>query len=615
MANRDLELLVRLIADTNSINKGVTGINSKLGALQSGLGKLGIGLGIGAAAAVAMEFMDDAINKAVELEEAQSKLEAIFGDSTDEVEDWAAANAAAYRMSGREAVVYAGNLGALAKTQGIANDQLDEFTTGLLEAAGDLASFNNATIDDALNAIRSGLAGESEPLRRFGIDVRQARLEADALGAGLMDSSSAARVANSIFRQMSQQGSVGDSARTMDTAAGKASQLRVKLDDLQTKIGKGLLPAQVAWNEAMLASIDVMNQIVDSDAFQALVLGTITAATGGLNVLIAPLDAFNKEFQAIVDTTGLTMDEFVQLFEDMHGKLPTDTPLPQILDEVRAFANSPEFKRAAEQYKAATNTVIDQTDLLFETLGDARAAGTIDWSSILPQPGSVKLFDFDFGSPKEWIANINKELREANVELREFLNNPKARRSLEAGVQRMQKRLETLMGLSAQTAKLGTAGGNLMTVFGASILSKTNKAKADVGAAMEELGLSGTDDFIEGFKPTPAQWLSTMPDKWTIQDAFWRLGFAARTGFLQGFGKPAVPTGGGTSGGGSGGAPLSRSVSSEPAAGATINLSLSGTIVDPIGTGRAVVNAIRAYEAQEGALWRRGSGATRTRYG
>ncbi|MEQ1711687.1 MAG: hypothetical protein ABL908_09825, partial [Hyphomicrobium sp.] len=54
--------------------------------------------------------------------------------------------------------------------------------------AGDLASFNNANPTDVLQALKSGLVGETEPLRRFGVNLNDARIKAEALRIGLVDS-------------------------------------------------------------------------------------------------------------------------------------------------------------------------------------------------------------------------------------------------------------------------------------------------------------------------------------------------------------------------------------------------------------------------------------------
>ena len=46
-----------------------------------------------------------------------------------------------------------------------------QMTVGMTKLATDLASFNNTSVQDAITALQSGLVGESEPFRRFGVQL------------------------------------------------------------------------------------------------------------------------------------------------------------------------------------------------------------------------------------------------------------------------------------------------------------------------------------------------------------------------------------------------------------------------------------------------------------
>jgi hypothetical protein len=57
----------------------------------------------------------------------------------------------------------------------------------LVQLAADLASFNNTSVDDALVALRSGLSGEAEPLKRYGIALSDARMRQELMAQGVKD--------------------------------------------------------------------------------------------------------------------------------------------------------------------------------------------------------------------------------------------------------------------------------------------------------------------------------------------------------------------------------------------------------------------------------------------
>src|SRR3546814_11380927 len=53
------------------------------------------------------------------------------------------------------------------------------------QLAQDLGSFYNVDTDTAIQKLRSGLSGESEPLRDFGVFLTEANVKAKALEMGL----------------------------------------------------------------------------------------------------------------------------------------------------------------------------------------------------------------------------------------------------------------------------------------------------------------------------------------------------------------------------------------------------------------------------------------------
>ena len=60
-----------------------------------------------------------------------------------------------------------------------------QMSGSLVQLAADLASFNNQNIEDVLVSLRSGMAGEAEPMRRLGADVSAARVEMELMEMGV----------------------------------------------------------------------------------------------------------------------------------------------------------------------------------------------------------------------------------------------------------------------------------------------------------------------------------------------------------------------------------------------------------------------------------------------
>ena len=77
-------------------------------------------------------------------------------------------------------------LGNMLVPMGIGRKKAAEMSKQLVELAADMASFNNASPEETLDALRSGLAGETEPLRKFGVFLNRRPRQAGGDEAGAL---------------------------------------------------------------------------------------------------------------------------------------------------------------------------------------------------------------------------------------------------------------------------------------------------------------------------------------------------------------------------------------------------------------------------------------------
>ena len=118
--------------------------------------------------------------------ESMSKIKVVFGEQAQEVIKWSEKAAESMGLSSQKALEYAGTFGNLFMAFGVTKVAAQEMSTDLVKVAADLASFNNTDIETALIALKSGISGESEPLKQFGIALTEDRIKAEALSAGLV---------------------------------------------------------------------------------------------------------------------------------------------------------------------------------------------------------------------------------------------------------------------------------------------------------------------------------------------------------------------------------------------------------------------------------------------
>jgi hypothetical protein len=170
---------------TEDASKTAAGSAQKTGSAWSGLGKVAAAAGAAFAATKVVQFAKESVSAASDLNESMSKVGVVFGSSAQQVETWSKTSATSMGLSQQAALEAAGTYGNLAVALGLPPKKAADMSTSLVALAGDLASFNNVPVGDALAALQSGLVGQAEPLRKFGVSISAARVEAEALSMGL----------------------------------------------------------------------------------------------------------------------------------------------------------------------------------------------------------------------------------------------------------------------------------------------------------------------------------------------------------------------------------------------------------------------------------------------
>lgn len=202
---------------------------------------------LGGGAAIVAGFRS-AIEGASDLSESTSKVNVVFGEASASVLAFADDAAKGLGQSEAQALEATGTFGNLLRSVGLAEDDAAKFSTTMVTLASDLASFNNTSATEALDALRSGLVGETEPLKRFGVNMNEAALKAKALELGLsdgkavLDSNAKAQAAYAVIMEQTSLAQ-GDFARTSGGLANQSKILGAQWTELTTTAGKELLPA------------------------------------------------------------------------------------------------------------------------------------------------------------------------------------------------------------------------------------------------------------------------------------------------------------------------------------------------------------------------------------
>lgn len=191
MALKVGELYAVLKLKTDEFTAGLRTSEKGVSGLSSSMGKLFGVMGGAYAIKKAGDFIWSTAESASNLAEATNKVNVVFGESAKAVLEFGASSSKSMGQANSQALEAAGTFGNLMVSMGFAEGQAADMSMQMVRLASDLASFNNTGIDEALTALRSGLVGETEPMKRFGVAMNQASLEAKALAMGIWDGNGA----------------------------------------------------------------------------------------------------------------------------------------------------------------------------------------------------------------------------------------------------------------------------------------------------------------------------------------------------------------------------------------------------------------------------------------
>jgi len=353
--------------DIGGFQKEVDGFGGQIKKSFSGMG-IAIGAAVAGAGVAIGKFAMDSVSAATDLAESQSKVDAVFKDSADAVNEWADNSAVAFGQSKQQALEAAGTYGNLFQAFGLTSDAAQEMSTTMVELAADLASFNNTSIDDAIQALRSGLSGETEPLKRFGVALTDARMRAEAMaqgiydGAGALDAGQKAQAAYALILKDTSLAQ-GDFARTSDGLANTQRILQAAVEDAKAEIGTGLMNAITDVISVLGGSGGMVANI--KDASQAI--GRFTV---GLGVVTRDIVTFNRNLaiatKGVFDFANVTRIGFAVVTGGISETLLKVGK--SLMDLGEAEEEAARTTEAWADYRRAQQGVVDATPGMVDSL-------------------------------------------------------------------------------------------------------------------------------------------------------------------------------------------------------------------------------------------------------
>ncbi|MCM1180005.1 MAG: hypothetical protein NC347_07095 [Clostridium sp.] len=299
MTVRDLIVSFGYDVDKASKSKVINDANNLKSTLKSVLGTIGVTISL----AGVIKFGKDSLDAASNLEQMEMKFNTVFGEMEKAADQWASSFADSIGRSKTTIKTYMADNQNLLVGMGMARDKATEMTEQMVKAAIDLASFNNISDDDAVNAMSKALMGETESAKRLGAVLNENTIATAMETLGLkgkfdaLDEATKMQVRYQAIMNQSQD-SIDDAVNSIDTYEGRLRAFNAKLNDVREIAGKFLLPYATK-------GLELLNKIVGK-------VRDFTEGLGDANEEGTTANRIMKGFQTAADFAGRAIGKVVE---------------------------------------------------------------------------------------------------------------------------------------------------------------------------------------------------------------------------------------------------------------------------------------------------------------
>lgn len=257
-------------------------------------------LALGALAAVAKL----ATKEASDLGESINAVAVVFGDSSKEILKLSDAASKSVGLSKKDFNSLAVQFSSFATKIAGKGGKVSSVIEKLTKRSADFASVMNIDVADAAAKFQSGLAGEAEPLKKFGIDISQAAIETFAYANGIAEAGEKLTENQKVLARygtiMEQTDkTANDFANTSGSLANQQRILDAQMTDFKATLGEALLPVIQKVTAVALKFSQWAQENTTTFQVIAGVIGGLSLAIFGVNAAMTIWKATTKAFAAV----------------------------------------------------------------------------------------------------------------------------------------------------------------------------------------------------------------------------------------------------------------------------------------------------------------------------
>mgnify|MGYP003132825591 CR=1 len=255
MATTVDELLIKIRSDMSEFKRDLNKIQTQTKTATKNIDRsfktmaTGIKGAIGAVVAIGVVNLGRSmVQLASDIEEQTSKAKVVFGNNFNDVQKQLADFGDAVGRSTHELVNMGASIQDTFVPMGFARDEASKLSVQLTKLAVDVASFNNASDVETMQAFQSAIVGNHETVRRFGVVITEATLKQELMRMGIRKSADQVTNAEKVQARLNLiiRGTTdahNDAINTSGSFANSSKALSASLEELADGLTRLFLPA------------------------------------------------------------------------------------------------------------------------------------------------------------------------------------------------------------------------------------------------------------------------------------------------------------------------------------------------------------------------------------
>lgn len=238
--------------------------------------------------------MGASIKLASDMNETVSKTGVVFKNGTQEVLNWSDKTLKSIGLAKGTALDMASVYGDMGTAMGLSGEEAKKMSMSMVNLTGDMASFKNMRPDEIHVALAGVYTGETEALKRLGIVMTVANLEAFALSSGIKKTYKEMTQSEKIqlrynYIMKASKNSIGDFERTQASASNQMRIFSEGLKESGARMGTLILPFFTKAVNVLNRLLDAFSKISEPMQKVSIILALLAAGIGPLLIVTGSL--------------------------------------------------------------------------------------------------------------------------------------------------------------------------------------------------------------------------------------------------------------------------------------------------------------------------------------